>query len=82
MVRVVVVDDEPMVCAHLRTILGSADDIEVVGEAYDGAAGVEGCQHHNGRRAGQLADSLDRGEPVDARHAQVHEHNVRPVAHH
>ena len=41
MVRVVVVDDEPMVCAHLRTILGSADDVEVVGEAYDGAAGVE-----------------------------------------
>ena len=41
MVRVVVVDDEPMVCAHLRTILGSADDIEVVGEAYDGAADVE-----------------------------------------
>jgi DNA-binding NarL/FixJ family response regulator len=41
MVRVVVVDDEPMVCAHLRTILGSAGDIEVVGEAYDGAAGVE-----------------------------------------
>jgi DNA-binding NarL/FixJ family response regulator len=40
-VRVVVVDDEPMVCAHLRTILGSADDLEVVGEAYDGAAGVE-----------------------------------------
>jgi DNA-binding NarL/FixJ family response regulator len=40
-VRVVVVDDEPMVCAHLRTILGSSDTIEVVGEAYDGAAGVE-----------------------------------------
>jgi DNA-binding NarL/FixJ family response regulator len=40
MVRVVVVDDEPMVCAHLRTILGSAADIEVVDEAYDGAAGV------------------------------------------
>ena len=41
MVRVVVVDDEPMVCAHLRTILGSAADIEVVDEAHDGAAGVE-----------------------------------------
>lgn len=41
MVRVVVVDDEPMVCAHLRTILGSAGDIEVAAEAYDGAAGVE-----------------------------------------
>ncbi len=40
-VRVVVVDDEPMVCAHLRTILGSAEDIEVVDEAHDGAAGVE-----------------------------------------
>src|SRR6202046_5142890 len=40
MIRVVVVDDEPMVCAHLRTILGSAPDIEVVDEAYDGAAGV------------------------------------------
>ncbi|HEY3980151.1 MAG TPA: response regulator transcription factor [Streptosporangiaceae bacterium] len=41
MVRVVVVDDEPMVCAHLRTILGSAGDIEVVDQAHDGAAGVE-----------------------------------------
>jgi DNA-binding NarL/FixJ family response regulator len=40
-IRVVVVDDEPMVAAHLRTILGSAGDIEVVDEAYDGAAGVE-----------------------------------------
>jgi DNA-binding NarL/FixJ family response regulator len=39
-IRVLVVDDEPMVCAHLRTILGSAGDIEVVGEAHDGAAGV------------------------------------------
>jgi len=30
-----------MVCAHLRTILGSSPDIEVVDEAHDGAAGVE-----------------------------------------
>ena len=41
MIRVVVVDDEPMVCVFLRTILGSAGDIEVVDEAHDGAAGVE-----------------------------------------
>ncbi|WP_329158448.1 response regulator transcription factor [Streptomyces sp. NBC_01717] len=41
MVRVVVVDDEPMVCRFLRTILGSADDLDVVDEAHDGAAGVE-----------------------------------------
>ena len=40
-IRGVVVDDEPMVCAHLRTILGSTGDIEVVDEAHDGAAGVE-----------------------------------------
>ena len=40
MIRVVVVDDEPMVCVFLRTILGSADDIEVVDQAHDGAAGI------------------------------------------
>ena len=39
--RVVVVDDEPMVCAHLGTILGASGDIEVVDHAYDGAAAVE-----------------------------------------
>ncbi|MGV9210591.1 response regulator [Micromonospora sp. RB23] len=41
MIRVLVVDDERMVCAHLCTILGSAPDLEVVGEAYDGADAVE-----------------------------------------
>ncbi|MFD0686156.1 response regulator [Actinomadura fibrosa] len=41
MIRVLVVDDETMVCAHLRTILESAADIEVVGAAHDGAAAVE-----------------------------------------
>lgn len=44
--RVVVVDDEPMVCGFLRTILGSADDIEVVAEAHDGAAGIEAVLRH------------------------------------
>ena len=47
MVRVVVVDDEPMVCAHLRTILGSAPDIEVVDEAHDGAAGVTAVRRNH-----------------------------------
>ena len=45
-VRVVVVDDEPMVCAHLRTILGAADDLEVVDEAHDGAAAVQAVQRN------------------------------------
>lgn len=45
-IRVVVVDDEPMVCAHLTTILGAADDIEVVDQANDGAAAVESVVRH------------------------------------
>lgn len=35
---VLVVDDDPMVCAHLRTIIESAADLAVVGEAHDGTA--------------------------------------------
>jgi DNA-binding NarL/FixJ family response regulator len=46
MIKVIVVDDEPMVCAHLRVILGAAADIEVVGEAHDGAEGVEAVVRH------------------------------------
>jgi DNA-binding NarL/FixJ family response regulator len=46
MIRVLVVDDEPMVCAHLRTILDSADDIEVIDRALDGAAAVEAVIRH------------------------------------
>ena len=41
MIRVLLVDDESLVCAHLRTILGATGGIEVVGEAYDGAEAVE-----------------------------------------
>ncbi|MFI8091351.1 response regulator [Streptomyces sp. NPDC086080] len=41
MARIVVVDDEPMVCVFLRTILDSAEDLEVVDAAHDGAAGIE-----------------------------------------
>ncbi|GIJ73596.1 DNA-binding response regulator [Virgisporangium ochraceum] len=40
-VRILVVDDERMVCAHLTTILSAAEGIEVVGSAYDGAEAVE-----------------------------------------
>ncbi|GAA2696731.1 response regulator transcription factor [Actinosynnema pretiosum subsp. pretiosum] len=39
-------DDEPMVCAHLRVILGGADDVEVVAEAQDGAEAVEAVVRH------------------------------------
>ncbi|GIF45520.1 LuxR family two component transcriptional regulator [Asanoa ferruginea] len=37
-VRVLLVDDDPLVRAGLRLMLGGAPDIEIVGEAVDGAA--------------------------------------------
>jgi DNA-binding NarL/FixJ family response regulator len=40
-IRLVIVDDEPMVLAHLRTVLTSAGDIDIVGQAQDGAEAVE-----------------------------------------
>ncbi|MEU6712286.1 response regulator transcription factor [Nonomuraea sp. NPDC046802] len=36
-IRVLLVDDDPLVCAGLRLMLRGAPDIEVVGEAADGA---------------------------------------------
>jgi DNA-binding NarL/FixJ family response regulator len=41
MIKVLVADDDPMVRRHLRTILASASEIEVVAEAGDGAEAVE-----------------------------------------
>lgn len=37
MIRVLVVDDDPLVRSGLRLMLGGAPDVEVVGEATDGA---------------------------------------------
>jgi DNA-binding NarL/FixJ family response regulator len=44
LVRVLIVDDEPMVCAHLTTILSAAADVEVAGTAADGAEAVAAVQ--------------------------------------
>ncbi|WP_307834393.1 response regulator transcription factor [Paractinoplanes lichenicola] len=41
MIRVLVVDDEPLVCRHLTAILSAAPDVEVVGTASDGAEAAE-----------------------------------------
>jgi DNA-binding NarL/FixJ family response regulator len=46
LIRVVVVDDDPLVCAHLRTILQTTGDIQVLDIAHDGAAGVESVVRH------------------------------------
>ncbi|MFD0204854.1 MULTISPECIES: response regulator transcription factor [Saccharothrix] len=40
MIRVVLVDDQPLVREGLRALLGRAEDITVVGEAADAAGGV------------------------------------------
>jgi DNA-binding NarL/FixJ family response regulator len=45
-IRIVIVDDDPMVRAHLRTILASAAGLEVVHEAWDGAEAVEAAMRY------------------------------------
>jgi len=46
MVRVLLVDDDALVRAGLRIILSSAEDLEVVGEADDGAGAVAAVREH------------------------------------
>ena len=41
MIKVLIVDDQHLVRAGIRALLDRADDIQVVGEAADGAAGVQ-----------------------------------------
>jgi DNA-binding NarL/FixJ family response regulator len=40
-IRVLVVDDQPLVRAGIRAVLDRADDVEVVGEAGDGRAALD-----------------------------------------
>ena len=44
MIRLLLVDDQEMVRAGLRLILSAEDDLEIVGEAPDGRAGVEAAR--------------------------------------
>jgi DNA-binding NarL/FixJ family response regulator len=46
MVRVVIADDEPLITAGIRTVLESADDIEVVATVADGGAAVAEAVRH------------------------------------
>ncbi len=40
-IRVLLVDDHPILCDGLRSLLTLQDDMEVVGEAYDGRGAIE-----------------------------------------
>lgn len=46
MISVVLVDDQDLVRAGLRTLLGSAEDIRVTGEAADGRRGFNAALRH------------------------------------
>ncbi len=44
--RVLIVDDEPLARARLRGLLARVADVEIVGEAGDGAAALHACDTH------------------------------------
>ncbi|WP_459546174.1 response regulator [Nocardia sp. X0981] len=46
MIRVLLVDDQPLIRSGFRALLDMEDDIEVVAEAGDGARGVELARQH------------------------------------
>ena len=47
MIRVVLADDQPLVRTGLRMILSDQEDIEIVGEAADGAQAIDICAERN-----------------------------------
>jgi DNA-binding NarL/FixJ family response regulator len=46
MIRVLLVDDQPLIRSGFRALLDAEDDIEVVAEAADGYEGVLQARHH------------------------------------
>jgi len=46
MIRVIICDDQEMICEGLRAILGTASDVVVVGIAHDGAEAVDLVGQH------------------------------------
>ncbi|MEE6280843.1 response regulator transcription factor [Georgenia sunbinii] len=45
-IRVLLVDDDPMVLATLQTYIATAEDIDVVATAHDGSVSREAVAHH------------------------------------
>ena len=74
-IRVLVADDQELVRTGLRTILDAQPDIEVVGEAGDGARGGRGGSAAAAGRRGDghphAATRRDRGDPAHRRRART-----------
>ena len=76
MIRVIVVDDDPFVCASLKTILGAQEDIEVVAV---GTSGVEATELFDAHAPDVLlmdiqmagSDGLSAAESIIAKHADA-----------
>lgn len=43
--KVLIVDDDPLVCQSLQLLLSREKDIEVAGTAHDGVAAIQHCAH-------------------------------------
>ncbi len=76
MIRVIVVDDDPFVCASLQTILGAQEDIEVVAVGTSGEEATELFEVHvpdvlllDIQMAG--SDGLSAAESILAKHANA-----------
>jgi len=42
--KIIIVDDDPLVCKSLQVLLSREDDIEVIGIAYNGEEAIELCE--------------------------------------
>lgn len=76
MIRVIVVDDDPFVCASLQTILDAQEDIEVVAVGTSGAEAIELFDKHapdvlllDIQMAG--SDGLSAAESIIAKHVDA-----------
>src|SRR3972149_3927792 len=47
MIKVLIVDDHPLIRKGINTLLGVYDDIEVVGEAENSTEALEICEKYN-----------------------------------